>query len=822
MGSSKDSDVEETTGPSISRVQSMPTKPSSWFRHSSFSNESGSPGTGRRRSATGWLKSIGNRLSNERGSQDRQRANSVGNGPRAHDETVELSRTRTQPQSRPRQRSGETHGGDYVNMDRESHQETESPCSLYEPKKHVGFSSEVFAVDPPQRIPPIRPDKGNVEFLDNGELRHRTRSRPGVPVIPPYLAKNHVEASESAIERAKESADRLRSSLRRPTLFGGVGKASKEAPIDEELPTSHLPQGDVDQIRSAPARDHGLNAFQETEEELSRSDDQVFLAASGPRPDLVYTRCCHLREIMPIKNILRQLQGQEAPIPHLRVANTRPTLVEIQAFSDFLTAVPVVSLQLDYHILTDEMISLLIKGLSRSKVISRLSFVSTKLSTYGFATLCSFLAWNTSLLSLDLSCYPSERVPIFNRRELPWPLLNEALIKQGGVLEDLGLNGTRIPSDHLIDILNNGFRRGKGLEVGNNGLGPSEIRHIVDWLEAPESECLGLSLEGNDLSKCWNMIGELMSNNSLYRLILRNTNLNKENQGLASAITPEMAATSALRHLDLSGNPALFPMLLDRLATNLPKYPYLARFRLDNCKLGSAAVVALSEALSHCHQLVSVSLLGNERLNEAAAAALCVAVHLSGSLCTVEVDGKHWPEALQLRLSTSCLRNLERRADEAQESMLLDVRQIQHHIRSGQQVTRAELDAVQQLRAQVRQRMQDMLARRRLGPLSQTDRETMIRLYFYDGSLERLHRSISELLGIPLAKTKELSLEEATERMPEGEIRPSNNRVSSQSSLLSLKKLEREEGKAHMRNAGLLPDQHGRLMGVKDLEKVIS
>lgn len=813
MGSQREYDAEETTGAGISRVSSMPTKPSSWFRHNSTSSEGGSsPGTGRRRSAADWFKSLGSRLSNDKGSNNhaRERANSVGTGFNVHEQKVDMSRVQAQQQ---------THKKDDYEKDK---REGEVPRSLLKPKKHVGFSSEVFSVDPPQRIPPIRPDKGNVEFLGNGELRHKVRVRPGIPNIPPYLAKNYAEASEAAIERAHESADRLRTSLRRPTLFSNVGKGQKDTQVEDDEPSPQIPQGDVDQIRSAPARGHVRH---DSDEMIESSNDQVFQAASAPRPEIVYTRCCHLREIMPIKNILRQLHGQEAPVPHLRVANTRPTLVEIQAFSDFLTAVPVVSLQLDYHILTDEMVFLLMEGLSRSKVISRLSLVNTKLSPAAFSALCSFLGWNSSLLSLDLSCHRSERIPPFDRRDMPWYLLNDALVKQGGTLEDLGLSGTQIASKDLNLLLDNGFKSGKGLELAYNGLSPDEIKHVVDWVQSPTSECLGLSLEGNDMSECYGLANVLLANNTLYRLTLRNAKLTDHNAtGPTSVLTQQLAEQSSLRHLDISGNPALFPRLLTRLITNLPKFPHLARLRLDNCKLESADVVSLSEALSHCHQLVSISLLGNETLNQAAAAALCVAVHLSGSLCTVEVEGSHWPEALQLRLSTACLRNLERRAgDEAQETLLLDVRQIQHHIRSGQQVTQAEIDAVQHLRSQVRQRMRDMLVRRKRGPLSQADRETIIRLYFYDGSLDRLHRLISELLGMPLATAKDQSsLEEATERMSEGEVTPALSRASSQTSMMTLKKLEREEGKAHMRNAGQLPDQNGRFMDVQDLEKLIS
>ena len=43
----------------------------------------------------------------------------------------------------------------------------------------------------------------------------------------------------------------------------------------------------------------------------------------------LYTRCCHLREIMPIKATLSQLEGQTGTLPYLRFMNPRPTMIEV-------------------------------------------------------------------------------------------------------------------------------------------------------------------------------------------------------------------------------------------------------------------------------------------------------------------------------------------------------------------------------------------------------------------------------------------------------------------------------------------------------------
>ena len=52
--------------------------------------------------------------------------------------------------------------------------------------------------------------------------------------------------------------------------------------------------------------------------------------------DTMYARCCHLREILPIPAILKQIpKGSMAPIPVLQLRNPTPTMIEIQSFADF-------------------------------------------------------------------------------------------------------------------------------------------------------------------------------------------------------------------------------------------------------------------------------------------------------------------------------------------------------------------------------------------------------------------------------------------------------------------------------------------------------
>lgn len=43
--------------------------------------------------------------------------------------------------------------------------------------------------------------------------------------------------------------------------------------------------------------------------------------------DVIYTRCCHLREILPIPSTLRQVKDKTAPLQILKFLNPKPTLI---------------------------------------------------------------------------------------------------------------------------------------------------------------------------------------------------------------------------------------------------------------------------------------------------------------------------------------------------------------------------------------------------------------------------------------------------------------------------------------------------------------
>lgn len=727
--------------------------------------------------------------------------------------------------------------------------------------RSVGFALSTFKDNPPQKIPPVNPVEGNIEFMESGEVivHKRAKSFNGTDTLP-YTEKNHHEIMRLAQVKARQNAERLHASITSNPLaflFHSGGKSSANA-------VKTLPEEDIDVAskliagRDVDGTAHASELrFKDTSCNISAADgvqwDMKAVATHPPPPDQIYTRCCHLREIMPIRNILKQLQGQLAPIPRVRVANTKPTLVEIQAFSDFLTVVPVSSLILDNHILTDEMIRLIMVGILRSRDIARLTFVNTRMGPLGWQYLCSFLAnCKKSLLAINLSCTsPStapHRVPAFTREDMDWCLLSEAL-KEMGTLEELDIGGTMIKIEDLRKLIEQGFKQGRILGLANNNLGHDDVKYIAAWAQKPESQLMGINLSGNDLSReeDWSIVQEFMRNPRIYQLILRNSKLSHMHAShLMQAITPSQARKSNLRQLDLSYNPELFPHLIDMLAVALPNFQYLSRLQIEHCNLTSDTIVTLCEAISHCHRLAYLSVLGNNKLNESAATALCVAVHLSRSICTVEADIDESSVVLRQQLATYCIQNLEKNAGSvaqplpAEEDDTADMSSFHEDLRAvakaistvheGERLTEPKykvlVERMEDLRQKLKLQIHALLIKRRSGPLCQRDRESLMRLFFYSNNLDRLKREVrgGETVQEPS------QAEEVIKNVGEDDIQTlSLGHASSQLSLTSLKKLEREEGeshKAYSENFMELDDDEilhaaGKLK-LRDLEQIMS
>ena len=65
-------------------------------------------------------------------------------------------------------------------------------------------------------------------------------------------------------------------------------------------------------------------------------EDEIHTEGGTVSLETIYTRCCHLREILPIPATLRQLKNKTAPLEVLKMLNPKPTLIDVLSFSDFI------------------------------------------------------------------------------------------------------------------------------------------------------------------------------------------------------------------------------------------------------------------------------------------------------------------------------------------------------------------------------------------------------------------------------------------------------------------------------------------------------
>lgn len=733
-------------------------------------------------------------------------------------------------------------------------------ATLEDLKKHrvttktVAFALSTYEDNPPQRIPPVSPSRGNVEFTKSGELIVKKRPRHHQSTEPVYLGKNHFENVDIAMRSANQNAKRLHVTLAsdsrtRSDSFNLYRVKTTGDFDDMDEHSREMQKLDVDGMQKlrrvhteSAAYDGPASPTSPTSPVIPPSPKLERFPAhkAAPPPDEIYTRCCHLREIMPIRNMLKQLQGQLAPIPRLKIANTKPTLVEILALSDFLTIVPVASMVVDDQIIEAEMVRYVLAGLVRSKDLSRLTFVNTKMDIAGWRYLCVFLAsCQKSLLALSLACTDPtgapNRIAPFDRRGMDWRLLTEAL-KALDTLEELDLGGTRISTPDLQYLFANGVANIRMIGLANNNLKHDDVKLVADWAQSAGSQLMGINLSGNDLSKAedWDLIHSFLTNPRMLQFVLRNAKLSGYHaQRISSAFSPEQALKSNLRQLDLSLNPGLFPALVDSLVEILPRFPYLSRLQLDSCGLDSESIITLCEALSHCHRLVYVSFVGNGKISETAATALCVAVHLSRSICTVEADLGEWSVPLRQQLVRYCLMNLEANTgatatvpsekDENSDiaSFHDDLRVVAAEIESMKEQGvstdyKNVLETIDSLEKRIRSRMQTLFTKRKGGSLSVSDREATVKLFFYNNNLDRLRRELTN------TEPATEPTEEAVKNVGEEDVPPQLVRANSQELILSLKNMEREEGESHKVYTEHYTTQNLERLKVGDLEKMMN
>lgn len=537
------------------------------------------------------------------------------------------------------------------------------PCEIPEIKDinthRVTFDPATYESEPPQQIPARVPRTGTVKITEEGFI---VRPHNITDVFNPengYRAAT--EAATTAAYNAATTVAKVVKDQSSRLLTMRSNKAHHSNCEEPDLSESSTPIQSNVQIDTPM---HGSSGFS--------SAPKAPTSETPPNSGFVdlYTKCCHLREILPINATLVQLEGQSGVLPSLRQVNHRPTLIEVLSLSDFISIAPINTIVFKNLDVTDEMFRNLILSLTRSTTLKRLSLVNANITFNDWKILCAFLLANKSLTRLDISVIaPAEgkkpvrykQAPVVDRADLDWELFTKTLICRGGI-EELIINGCLVPHDAFRDLITKAcLLATKRLGVASSDLQEDDIAAIYDWLTQTNCICEGLDVGGNDLHNSEDMLSKIFSQASIQYLSLNSCKLASAN--VLDTIFKHKNYDSKLRFLDLSYNPGLFPTFINSLEKYLPRFQNLRRIHLDHNSLKAQDIIKLSEALAKCPSIDHVSLFGNRDINDAAIEALAVAVRLSHTITIVEIDADLVPANIGRRLSHYCLLNMEEIVD---------------------------------------------------------------------------------------------------------------------------------------------------------------
>ncbi|KAJ1056370.1 hypothetical protein FZC28_6482g351 [Saccharomyces cerevisiae] len=598
------------------------------------------------------------------------------------------------------------------------------------PLKHVSFATNTYFNDPPQQICSKNPRKGEVEVKPNGSVvihrltpqeRKKIMESTSLGVVvggtgqlkllnPEEDDANAKSKEEMAPQKQNEVEahdEEDNNSQRRNIVMAAAEAAAearaKEAPNElkrivtnneEEVTVSktasHLTI-DKPMISRRGASTSSLASMVSSDTNGTNADDEgeILPPPSLKIPhDIVYTRCCHLREILPIPATLKQLKkGSTDPIPILQLRNPRPSMVEIWSFSDFLSIAPVLCLSLDGVQLTVQMLRIILSSLVYKQHFQKLSLRNTPLDEEGWKVLCYFVSKAKSLHSIDLTMVPSIKTNVQkpsksslkskilrmqcnleNRSDMNWDLLTASIALMGG-LEEIVISGAKMNSAQFKNFILVACIATERLGLACNGLSKSQCDDLAKWMV--QSKVTGLDVGFNDLNGKLSsftdaVLGKIQKANekNVFKFLsLNGTNLRVnehdtfENNEVLKLISV-LCYSENLKFLDISNNPAIFPHCVPTLIDFLPVFVNLVRLHIDYNNLSSTSVVMLAEVLPMCSRLNYFSMLGTE-LDLASSKALAEAVRKSSSLMTLDVDYVYMPENIKEKISLYALRNIQ-------------------------------------------------------------------------------------------------------------------------------------------------------------------
>lgn len=688
--------------------------------------------------------------------------------------------------------------------------------------RRVTFALDKLSDDPPQQIPSRRPKRGNVVVVEDLNRAEPLRLLLGITnenkqeeskydekeiAIIRATQRKSLEESEKHAQEAHRAAQRIayevsnfkNKNARRGSLFGSSFNGAED--IDDVI--SHgISNLEID--KPIHLHEHHF------ENEITNNEDLHIKISL----ESIYTRCCHLREILPIPATLKQLKNKTAPLQTLKLLNPKPTLIDVYSFSDFIAIVPIKILIFDNVTMTTEMLQIILSSILNSTSIEKLSLRNVPIDSKGWKFLCKFLSRNKSISRLDISQQKikSDLNKDQIRSEMDWNLFINTLNLRGG-LEELIINGCRLSLANFTNLIENGASiKTKRLGIAQMDLSLDHLKVLTNWISSDESNQLeGLDLGFNNLNgKLKPLIKKISSAMNLQSLSINSTSL--ENVEDIALFIRSLSKFPNLRFLDLSNLKQIFPGVLPYLNKYLPRFASLRRLHLDYNEFSTKSISIFAEIIPKCPSLIHVSITGSSTISYSAAAALYSAVKSSSTLLNLDLDYDLIDEKINSRIAICLMRNMERslnndkfinqsgskddHVDDTHDDILFDGSLIAETAGkiidkiSSNKLKEAEddeftekflqkhfLDKIKTSREKINKTIDSLLQKRddQHVQLSLQEKETLLRFYFLENSLAK----ISELFkSLDHGKFQETLQQHHQQQQKQQTPQPSSNQLN--------------------------------------------